>query len=72
MVAAVGLESYVALKKAGIEPDMFFGSREGVIEAAFHGRDVRNFLSSMRSLPISLNGWRTVGAHLHDPRPDAS
>ncbi|CCJ35281.1 winged helix-turn-helix transcriptional regulator [Methanoculleus bourgensis] len=38
MVASVGLESYVALKKAGIEPDMFFGSREGVIEAAFHGR----------------------------------
>ncbi|HOB06678.1 MAG TPA: winged helix-turn-helix transcriptional regulator [Methanoculleus sp.] len=36
-VAAVGLESYVALKKAGIEPDMFFGAREGVIEAAFHG-----------------------------------
>lgn len=39
MVAAVGLESYVALKKAEIEPDMFFGSREGVIEAAFHGRE---------------------------------
>ena len=39
MVAAVGLESYVALRKAGIEPDMFFGSREGVIEAAFHGRE---------------------------------
>ncbi|MCK8518170.1 DUF7839 domain-containing protein [Methanoculleus sp. 7T] len=39
MVAAVGLESYVALKKAGVEPDMFFGSREGVIEAAFHGRE---------------------------------
>ncbi len=39
MVAAVGLESYVALKKAGLEPDMFFGSREGVVEAAFHGRE---------------------------------
>lgn len=39
MVAAVGLESYVALRKAEIEPDMFFGSREGVIEAAFHGRE---------------------------------
>jgi putative transcriptional regulator len=37
VVAAVGLESYVALKKAGIEQDMFFGAREGVIEAAFHG-----------------------------------
>src|SRR5690606_38789364 len=39
VVTAVGLESYVALKKADIEPDMFFGSREGVIEAAFHGRE---------------------------------
>ncbi len=39
MVAAVGLESYVALRKADMEPDMFFGSREGVIEAAFHGRE---------------------------------
>ncbi|NLZ30950.1 MAG: winged helix-turn-helix transcriptional regulator [Methanomicrobiales archaeon] len=39
MVATVGLESYVALKKVDIEPDMFFGSREGVIEAAFHGRE---------------------------------
>ena len=47
MVAAVGLESYVALRKAGIEPDMFFGSREGVIEAAFHGRECA-ILSLMR------------------------
>ncbi len=39
MVAAVGLEAYAALMKAGREPDMFFGSREGVVEAAFHGRD---------------------------------
>ncbi|KAF5028911.1 hypothetical protein DSECCO2_654070 [anaerobic digester metagenome] len=39
MVGAVGLESYVALRKAGIEPDMFFGAREGVVEAAFHGRE---------------------------------
>jgi putative transcriptional regulator len=37
MVAAVGLEAYIALQEAGRIPDMFFGSREGVIEAAFHG-----------------------------------
>ena len=37
MVAAVGLEAYIALVSAGRKPDMFFGSREGVIEAAFHG-----------------------------------
>lgn len=39
VVAAVGLEGYVALQQAGRTPDMFFGAREGVIEAAFHGID---------------------------------
>jgi len=39
MVAAVGLEAFIALKAAGRKPDMFFGAREGVIEAAFHGID---------------------------------
>jgi putative transcriptional regulator len=39
MVAAVGLEALIALKAAGKKPDMFFGAREGVIEAAFHGID---------------------------------
>lgn len=37
VVAAVGLEAYVALEQVGRKPDMFFGAREGVIEAAFHG-----------------------------------
>ena len=37
IVGAVGLEAYLALKNAKINPDMFFGAREGVIEAAFHG-----------------------------------
>ena len=39
VVAAVGLEAYIALQTAGKKPDMFFGAREGVIEAAFHGID---------------------------------
>ena len=39
VVAAVGLEAWIALKAAGRTPDMFFGAREGVIEAAFHGID---------------------------------
>ncbi len=34
--AAFGVESLVALRKAGIEP-IFFGSRETVVEAAHHG-----------------------------------
>lgn len=37
VVGAVGLEAYLALKNSGQVPDMFFGAREGVIEAAFHG-----------------------------------
>lgn len=39
MVAAVGLEATIALTASGRKPDMFFGAREGVIEAAFHGID---------------------------------
>jgi len=39
VVAAVGLEAWVALEGIGRKPDMFFGAREGVIEAAFHGLD---------------------------------
>ena len=39
VVAAVGIEARVALDKAGRPADMFFGAREGVIEAAFHGLD---------------------------------
>ena len=39
VVAAVGIEARVALEKAGRAPDMFYGAREGVIEAAFHGLD---------------------------------
>jgi putative transcriptional regulator len=39
MVAAVGLEAVIALKSSGRKPDLFFGAREGVIEAAFHGID---------------------------------
>ncbi len=37
MVGAVGLEAYIACESAGRKPDMFFGAREGAIEAAFHG-----------------------------------
>jgi len=37
IIGAVGLEAYLSLKKAGITPDMFYGAREGIIEAAFHG-----------------------------------
>lgn len=44
IIAAVGLEAYIALLQAGRRPDMFFGAREGVIEAAFHGIDCVIFI----------------------------
>jgi putative transcriptional regulator len=44
VVAAVGLEAYIALKIRGRTADMFFGAREGVIEAAFHGLDCAMFI----------------------------
>ncbi|MDD1728307.1 MAG: winged helix-turn-helix transcriptional regulator [Methanospirillum sp.] len=37
VVACVGLEAWVSLKKIGRVPDLYFGSREGAIEAALHG-----------------------------------
>lgn len=62
MVAAVGLEAWIALKSAGRIPDMFFGSREGVIEAAFHGisctivivdEEFTDFLKRLESVGLS-------------------
>jgi len=37
LVACVGLEAWVSLKKIDRVPDLYFGSREGVIEAALNG-----------------------------------
>lgn len=62
MVAAVGLEAYIALEAAGRKPDMFFGAREGVIEASFHGIDCAivivdeeftDFLKRLESVELS-------------------
>ena len=37
VVACVGLEAWVSLKKIGKVPDLYYGSREGAVEAALHG-----------------------------------
>lgn len=37
VVAAVGLESWIALKTAGRKPDLYFGARDGIIEASHFG-----------------------------------
>lgn len=35
----VGIESYIAVGKAGFKADAFFGAADAVIDAAFHGLD---------------------------------
>jgi putative transcriptional regulator len=36
-LATIGVESLIALRRVGREPDVMFGAKESVIEAAFHG-----------------------------------
>ena len=36
-IAVIGAESVVALKRIGVTPNVMFGAKESVIEAAFHG-----------------------------------
>ncbi len=36
-VAAIGVEALISLRKINIEPDILFGAKESVVEAAFHG-----------------------------------
>ncbi|HJJ42374.1 MAG TPA: winged helix-turn-helix transcriptional regulator [Methanocorpusculum sp.] len=37
IIATVGLESYIAVRNAGLKADLYLGAREGTIEAAFQG-----------------------------------
>ena len=36
-IAAIGVEALIALRKIGINPNVMFGTKESVIEAAYHG-----------------------------------
>lgn len=36
-IAAIGVEALTALQKINIKPDILFGAKESVVEAAFHG-----------------------------------
>ena len=36
-ICALGVESLIALRKVGKEPNVMFGAKESVVEAAFHG-----------------------------------
>jgi len=36
-ICALGVESLIALRKVGRDPNVMFGAKESVVEAAFHG-----------------------------------
>ncbi len=36
-IAALGVEALVSLRKINVQPNILFGARESVVEAAFHG-----------------------------------
>lgn len=59
-IAAIGVEALISLQKINIKPDILFGAKESVIEAAFHG------LSSLvvsvdEEVPGLLNRLETEG-----------
>jgi putative transcriptional regulator len=59
-IAAIGVEALISLKKINILPNILFGAKESVVEAAFHG------LSSLvvsvdEEIPSLLNRFETEG-----------
>ncbi len=36
-IAALGVEALITLRKINVQPDILFGAKESVVEAAFHG-----------------------------------
>ena len=68
-LCAIGVESLIALRRINREPNIMFGAKESVVEAAFHG------LSSMvvsvdEEVPSLLNRLESEGLayELHDLR----
>jgi len=61
LTGAVGIESAIALKSIGRDPDLFFGASEGVIDAAYHGitcaivivdDESANFIKRLENTPL--------------------
>ena len=36
-IAAIGVEALVSLRKINVKPNILFGAKESVVEAAYHG-----------------------------------
>jgi putative transcriptional regulator len=59
-IAALGVEALISLRKIKVKPDILFGAKESVVEAAFHG------LSSLvvsvdEEIPSLLNRLESEG-----------
>ncbi len=59
-VAAIGVEALIALQKINVKPDILFGAKESVVEAAFHG--LSSFVVSVdEEVPSLLNKLEAQG-----------
>ncbi|HIH44326.1 MAG TPA: winged helix-turn-helix transcriptional regulator [Candidatus Methanoperedenaceae archaeon] len=59
-IGALGVEALMSLRSIGVEPDSFFGVRESVVEAAFHG--LSSFVVSVDDeVPALLHRLETEG-----------
>lgn len=59
-ICALGVESLIALRKVGREPNVMFGAKESVVEAAFHG--VSSIVVSVdEEVPLLLNRLESEG-----------
>jgi len=59
-ICALGVESLIALRKVGREPNVMFGAKESVVEAAFHG--VSSIVVSVdEEVPPLLNRLESEG-----------
>jgi putative transcriptional regulator len=68
-ICALGVESLIALKRIGKEPNIMFGAKDSIVEAAFHGLS-SVVVSVDEEVPQLLNRLESEGLvyELHDLR----
>lgn len=68
-IGALGVESLIALKRIGKEPNIMFGAKDSIVEAAFHGLS-SVVVSVDEEVPQLLNRLESEGLvyELHDLR----
>lgn len=59
-IAALGVEALISLRKIKVKPDILFGAKESVVEAAFHG--ISSLVVSVdEEVPALLNRLESEG-----------